>query len=83
MVSLLFEVGCFSKDTPELSLLGGQFTEKSLHQRVWSYLKVAYLANLVCDNLSELDAHLHMAKMRIQHKHYLIRAFIQDAGYEV
>jgi transposase len=50
---------------------------------VWSYLKLAELANLACDHLSELDAHLSKAKKRLQRKPNLIQAFIHDAGYEV
>jgi transposase len=50
---------------------------------VWYYLKLADLANLVCDHLAELDAHLKRAKKRLQRKPSLIQAFIHDAGYEV
>jgi transposase len=50
---------------------------------VWSYLKVADLANIACDHLSELDAHLHKAKKRLQRKPNLIQAFIHGAGYVV
>jgi len=50
---------------------------------VWSYLKLADLANIACDHLSDLDAHLHKAKKRLQRKPNLIQVFIYDAGYEV
>lgn len=50
---------------------------------VWSHLKMADLANIACDHLSELDALLQKAKKRLQRKHDLIQAFIQDAGYDV
>ena len=50
---------------------------------VWSYLKLVELANIACDHLSEVDAHLSKAKKRLQWKPNLIQAFIQDAGYEV
>lgn len=44
---------------------------------------MADLANIACDHLSELDALLQKAKKRLQRKHDLIQAFIQDAGYDV
>ena len=50
---------------------------------VWSYLKIADLANVACDFLSELNALIRRAKKRMQRKPELIRAFIRDAGYEV
>jgi transposase len=50
---------------------------------VWSYLKIADLANVACDFLSELDALIQKAKKRMQRKPELIRAFILNAGYEV
>lgn len=50
---------------------------------VWSYLKLADLANIAYDHLVELDAHLSKAQKRLQCKPNLIQAFIQNAGYEV
>jgi transposase len=50
---------------------------------VWSYLKVADLANIACDLLSEFDTLIQKAKKRLQRKTDLIQAFIRDAGYEV
>jgi transposase len=50
---------------------------------VWSYLKLADLANIACDLLSELDALMQKAKKRLQRKPDLIQAFIRDAGYDV
>jgi len=50
---------------------------------VWSYLKVADLANLACDDLTALEVQLQRAKKRLQRKHDLLKAFILNAGYEV
>jgi transposase len=66
-----------------LEQLPGYAPELNPIEWVWSYLKVANLANLACDNLSALDIHLQRAKKRLQCKHDLIKAFILDAGYEV
>jgi len=66
-----------------LERLPGYAPELNPAEWVWSYLKVADLANTACDNLPELGALLQKAKKRLQRKHDLIQAFIQDAGYEV
>ena len=66
-----------------LEQLPGYAPELNPIEWVWSYLKVADLANLACDNLSALDTHLQKAKKMLQHKHEMIKAFILDAGYEV
>jgi transposase len=50
---------------------------------VWIYLKMADLANIACDHLSEFDTLLQKAKKRLQRKPGLIQAFIQNAGYDV
>lgn len=50
---------------------------------VWSYLKIADLANVACDHLSELETLLQYSKRRLQRKPEVIQAFIRDAGYEV
>lgn len=50
---------------------------------VWSYLKIADLANVACDHLSELETLLQNSKRRLQRKPEVIQAFIRDAGYEV
>jgi len=50
---------------------------------VWSHLKIADLANVACDFLSELDVMIQKAKKRMQRTPDLIQAFILDAGYEV
>lgn len=64
-----------------LEQLPGYAPELNPIEWVWSYLKVADLANLACDNLSALDAHLQKTKKRIQRKSEMIKAFILDAGY--
>lgn len=67
----------------QLERFPGYAPELNPTEWVWSCLKLAHLANLACDHLSELDAHLHRAKKRLQRKPSLIQAFIQDAGYQV
>ncbi len=47
------------------------------------YLKVADLANVAGDFLSELEAPIRRAKKRLQPIPERIQAFIRDAGYEV
>lgn len=66
-----------------LERLPGYAPDLNPTEWVWSFLKVADLANVACDHLAELDALLHKAKKRLQRKHDLIQLFIQDAGYEV
>lgn len=45
--------------------------------------KIADLANVACEFLSELDGLIQNAKKRMQRKTDLIQTFILDAGYEV
>lgn len=66
-----------------LERLPGYAPELNPTEWVWSYLKVADLANIACDLIPELDALLQKAKKRLQRKPDLIQAFIRDAGYEV
>ena len=66
-----------------LEQLPGYAPELNPTEWVWSYLKIADLANVACDFLSELDVLIGRAKKRMQRKPALIQAFIQDAGYEV
>ena len=66
-----------------LEQLPGYAPELNPTEWVWSYLKVADLANIACDLLSELDTLMQKAKKRLQRKPDLIQAFIRDAGYEV
>jgi transposase len=67
----------------QLERFPGYAPELNPTEWVWSYLKLADLANIACDQLSELEAHLSKAKKRLQRKPNLIQAFIRDAGYEV
>ena len=66
-----------------LEQLPGYAPELNPTEWVWSYLKIADLANVACDFLSELEVLIGRAKKRMQRKPGLIQAFIQDAGYEV
>ncbi len=66
-----------------LEQLPGYAPDLNPTEWVWSYLKLAELANTPCDHLSELETLIHKAKRRMQRKPDLIQAFIQDAGYEV
>ena len=66
-----------------LEQLPGYAPELNPTEWVWSYVKVADLANIACDVLPELDMLMHKAKKRLQRKPGLIQAFIRDAGYEV
>jgi len=66
-----------------LEQLPGYAPELNPTEWVWSYLKVADLANIACDTLPELAALIHRAKKRLQRQPALIQAFIQDAGCEV
>lgn len=66
-----------------LEQLPGYAPELNPTEWVWSYLKVADLANIACDFLSELDALIQRVKKRVQHKPELIQVFFLDAGYEV
>jgi transposase len=66
-----------------LERLPGYAPELNPTEWVWSYLKVADLANIACDLLPELDALMQKAKKRLQRKPDLIQAFIRDAGCEV
>lgn len=67
----------------QLVQLPGYAPELNPTEWVWSYLKVACLANTACDQLPELDSLIHNSKRRIQHRPHLIQAFIRDAGYDV
>jgi transposase len=50
---------------------------------VWSYMKVAQLANLACDSLPQLQQHVHNTKRRLQRKPNLIQSFIRHVGYRL
>ena len=66
-----------------LEQLPGYAPDLNPTEWVWSYLKVAELANTPCDYLSELETLIQKAKRRMQRNPELIQAFIRDAGYEV
>jgi transposase len=66
-----------------LEQLPGYAPELNPTEWVWSYLKIADLANVACDFLSEWDVIIQKAKKRMHRKPDLIQAFILDAGYEV
>ena len=66
-----------------LEQLPGYAPDLNPMEWVWSYLKVAELANTPCDHLSEVSKLIHKAKRRMQRRPELIQAFIRDAGHEV
>lgn len=66
-----------------LEQLPGYAPDLNPTEWVWSYLKVAELANTPCDYLSQVATLILKAKRRMQRKPELIQAFIRDAGYEV
>jgi transposase len=61
----------------------GYAVELNPTEWVGSYLKLADLAKIACDQLSVLDAHLHKAKNRLRRKPNFVQAFIHNAGYDV
>lgn len=67
----------------QLEQLPGYAPELNPTEWVWSYLKVADMANLACDTLLELDAFLQKAKKKLQRRPDLVQAFVRDAGYAV
>ena len=66
-----------------LEQLPGYAPDLNPTEWVWSYLKIADLANTACDHLPELEALIQNSKRRMQRKPELIQAFVRDAGYEV
>ena len=66
-----------------LEQLPGYAPDLNPTEWVWSYLKVAELANTPCDYLSELETLIRKAKRSMQRRPELIEGFIRDAGYEV
>lgn len=67
----------------QLEQLPGYAPELNPTEWVWSYLKIADMANVACDTLPELDRLLQKAKRKLQRQPELIQAFIRDAGYAV
>ena len=51
-------------------------------QWVWSYPKIADLANVACDFFSERHVLIQRAKKHMRRIPELIHAFIRDAGYQ-
>jgi transposase len=66
-----------------LEQLPGYAPDLNPTEWVWSYLKVAELANTPCDYLSELETLIRKTKRHMQCRPELIQGFIRDAGYEV
>lgn len=66
-----------------LEQLPGYAPDLNPMEWVWSYLKVAELANTPSDHLVEVERLIHKAIRRMQRKPELIQSFIRDAGYEV
>lgn len=66
-----------------LERLPGYAPDLNPMEWVWSYLKMAELANTPCDHLVEVERLVHKAKRRMQRRPELIQSFIWDAGYEV
>jgi len=66
-----------------LEQLPGYAADLNPTEWVWSYLKVAELANTPCDHLVEVERLIHKVKKRMQRRPELIQSFIRDAGYEV
>jgi transposase len=66
-----------------LEQLPGYAPDLNPTEWVWSYLKVAELANTPRDYLSEMETLIRKAKRRMQRRPELIQGFIRDAGYEV
>jgi transposase len=66
-----------------LERLPGYAPDLNPTEWVWSYLKLADLANIACDHLPDLKALVKNSKRRMQRKPGLIQAFVQDAGYEL
>jgi transposase len=66
-----------------LEQLPGYAPDLNPTEWVWSYLKIADLANTACDHLPELEALIKNSKKRLQRRSELIQAFVRDAGYEI
>jgi transposase len=66
-----------------LEQLPGYAPDLNPTEWVWSYLKLADLANIACDHLPDLEVLIKNSKRRMQRRPELIQAFIRDAGYEL
>jgi transposase len=66
-----------------LEQLPGYAPDLNPTEWVWSFLKLADLANIACDHLPDLEVLIKNSKRRMQRRPELIQAFIRDAGYEL
>ena len=66
-----------------LEQLPGYAPDLNPTEWVWSYLKLADLANIACDHLPDLEMLIKNSKRRMQRRPELIQAFVRDAGYEL
>jgi len=66
-----------------LEQLPGYAPDLNPTEWVWSYLKLADLANIACDHLPDLEVLIKNSKRRMQRRPQLIQAFVRDAGYEL
>jgi transposase len=64
-----------------LEQLPGYAPDLNPTEWVWSYLKLADLANIACDHLPDLEALVINSKRRMQRRPGLIQAFVRNAGY--
>ena len=66
-----------------LEQLPGYAPDLNPTEWVWSYLKLADLANIACDHLPDLEALINNSKRRMQRRPELIQAFVRAAGYDL
>jgi transposase len=66
-----------------LEQLPGYAPDLNPTEWVWSYLKLADLANIACDHLPDLEVLIKYSKRRMQRRPQLIQAFVRNAGYEL
>jgi transposase len=66
-----------------LEQLPGYAPDLNPTEWVWSYLKLADLANIACDHLQDLEVLIKNSKRRMQRRPQLIQSFVRNAGYEL
>jgi transposase len=66
-----------------LEQLPGYAPDLNPAEWVWSYLKLADLANIACDHLPDLEVLIKNSKRRMQRRPQLIQSFVRNAGYEL
>jgi transposase len=66
-----------------LEQLPGYAPDLNPTEWVWSYLKLADLANIACDHLHDLEVLIKNSKRRMQRRPQLIQSFVRNAGYEL